>query len=582
MHPDRELEFLQRLSRAAAETLDTSAMVELVIRETTDAVGVDVCSVYLLDPGGVSLRLTATNGLSQAGVGHVVLHVGEGITGSAASARKAVIVPDVREDRRFRWMVGVDQARFVSMCSVPILAADRLIGVLNVQTDETRHFTISDVDFLTSIAAQVAGVFERAALQAQLESQVAGLHRSQEIHRRFTALALDAPGIDHICEEIASHTGLHVAVYDSAGTRLTTSEDDRFPDLLPDDLGQDTPVRITPIGAGGHDLGWMTTYPRSDRDADERRDGMTALEHGVTVLALELSRRRTAAETEERLRGDFVEELLTPNLSEDEAARIIDRGARLGYRLRRNMWAVVLVPDDAVGHEALRDAERTEALRRSVSSVVESRHPGSIVVPQATAIVCLVVEPAAPDHVESVAALAVDAVSTECGGGFSAGVSGRAAPPIEMAARVDEAYLAQRVGRRLGRARAVSAHRRLGAERLLLSVAPDSALPAFVDEWLGPLLRERPDQEATEILTTLVALTRTSWSLRETARQIDVTGHTVLARIQRGREILRRDLDDPDVRLSVALALRALLLHPDAPDLAAADAAILPSMEVAH
>ena len=66
MSQDPEFEFLQRLSRTAAQTLDAPAMIDLVITETTNAVDVDVCSVYLLDPDGVSLRLTATNGLSQA------------------------------------------------------------------------------------------------------------------------------------------------------------------------------------------------------------------------------------------------------------------------------------------------------------------------------------------------------------------------------------------------------------------------------------------------------------------------------------------------------------------------------------
>lgn len=47
----RELEFLQRLALTAAQTLDAPSLVRLVIAETTGAMGVDVCSVYLLDPG---------------------------------------------------------------------------------------------------------------------------------------------------------------------------------------------------------------------------------------------------------------------------------------------------------------------------------------------------------------------------------------------------------------------------------------------------------------------------------------------------------------------------------------------------
>ena len=72
----RELAFLQRLSLTAAQTLDADALVQLVIDETTGALDVDVCSVYLLESPGNELVLTATNGLAQAGVAHVRLQIG--------------------------------------------------------------------------------------------------------------------------------------------------------------------------------------------------------------------------------------------------------------------------------------------------------------------------------------------------------------------------------------------------------------------------------------------------------------------------------------------------------------------------
>ena len=84
----RELRFLQRLALAAASTLDTGELVRLVISETTEAAGTDVCSIYLLEADADSLLLTATNGLSQAGVGRVRLRLGEGITGWAAAGRR--------------------------------------------------------------------------------------------------------------------------------------------------------------------------------------------------------------------------------------------------------------------------------------------------------------------------------------------------------------------------------------------------------------------------------------------------------------------------------------------------------------
>ena len=46
----RELLFLQRLSKAAASTIEPDALLELIIRETTGAMQVEVCSLYLYDP----------------------------------------------------------------------------------------------------------------------------------------------------------------------------------------------------------------------------------------------------------------------------------------------------------------------------------------------------------------------------------------------------------------------------------------------------------------------------------------------------------------------------------------------------
>jgi len=77
----RELSFLVRLAQAAASTPRPDELLDLIIRETTSAIGTNVCSLYLLTPPGRELLLTATNGLNENMVGKVVMKVGEGITG---------------------------------------------------------------------------------------------------------------------------------------------------------------------------------------------------------------------------------------------------------------------------------------------------------------------------------------------------------------------------------------------------------------------------------------------------------------------------------------------------------------------
>jgi len=54
----RELLFLQRLSKAAAATIEPDALLELIINETTGAMQVEVCSLYLFDPETEDVVLT--------------------------------------------------------------------------------------------------------------------------------------------------------------------------------------------------------------------------------------------------------------------------------------------------------------------------------------------------------------------------------------------------------------------------------------------------------------------------------------------------------------------------------------------
>jgi signal transduction histidine kinase len=159
-----ELAFLRRLLASSAAARDHQEVLRAVIDQTWEATGSDVCSLYLWDSEASQLVLTATNGLTQEGVGRVRLRLGEGVTGLVAAQRRPLSVPDVRLEPRFQWIPGIDQHRFLSMLSVPVVAGDRLVGVLNVQREEARPHGPDEVDLLMAIGGHVAGIVERSAL----------------------------------------------------------------------------------------------------------------------------------------------------------------------------------------------------------------------------------------------------------------------------------------------------------------------------------------------------------------------------------------------------------------------------------
>src|SRR5881628_648225 len=189
----RELSFLHEVARLASSARDWDEMLRIVIGRTTDAMGAEVSSLYLLERSEGLLRLVATNGLNRGGIGRATLRVGEGIVGWVANARVPLAARDVRSEPRWKWVPEVDEKRFTSMLSVPVVARDEVIGVMNVQKVQPHDFGREEIDFLQTIANQVAGIIEKGRLQRDAERKLREVSALFEVSNVLTS-TLDLGG----------------------------------------------------------------------------------------------------------------------------------------------------------------------------------------------------------------------------------------------------------------------------------------------------------------------------------------------------------------------------------------------------
>ncbi|HYX11486.1 MAG TPA: GAF domain-containing protein, partial [Candidatus Acidoferrum sp.] len=167
----KESAFLSEVARLATSARTWDELMRTIIDRATAAVGAEVCSLYLLDRDGGGVTLAATNGLDREQVGVARLPLGVGITGRVAASRTPIVSTDVSRDSRFAWLQGLDEPRLTSMCSVPLIWNDAVVGVLNVQTVRRRDFRREDVRFLETLAALLAGIVEKGRLQREAEVQ---------------------------------------------------------------------------------------------------------------------------------------------------------------------------------------------------------------------------------------------------------------------------------------------------------------------------------------------------------------------------------------------------------------------------
>ena len=577
----RELGFLVRLSQAAASTQKPDELLDLIIRETTSAMGTDVCSLYLVVPPGREMLLTATNGLNENMVGKVRMRVGEGITGWVAETRQTAVAADVSRDPHWKWVPGLDEDRFHSMLSVPIESGPRLVGVLNAQAAERREFNAADIDFLRAIAAQVAGILERSELQRRLEAQLAEIQLSHDIHERFTKLSLEGAGIPAILEAVGALAGGLAALYSTDGFRVRgvgESSDGMPPRIqVPNPsayanarefrINSSRPaaaagrparaIDVVPVRAGSDVLGLLAVG--LDDQAADTQGRVRALEHGSTVLAVELSKERAAAEVERRLRGDLVEEMLAGGLEGDEAERIARQAERLGHRLPHRAWVVVLEPDDDTTEAGLIGPGRQDRLDSALRGLIRSRMPGALTLVRSASAVFLIPDEVAPDlaAAEKLAAQILAAAAPVVKPGTaSVGVGNLANSVGELARSHLEARQALRLTRRAGGRAKVASYRSLGAFRLLLEVQSPEALRRFVEELLGPLL-EYAQSRDTPLLETLEALSAARWVRRAASRQLGIHINSMSYRVERIQALTGLTLDDPETRVAISIALRA-------------------------
>src|SRR5258706_6818741 len=183
-----ELRGLHRVISAANSTLDLDTSMRTVVETVAEVISVEACSVYLYDKNTDDLTLRATRGLNPAAIGQIRLPLGEGINGWAAREGRPIAVRDVREDTRFHVELGLGEEPFRSILAVPIVlfsaerfhfGADKLQGVIAIQTYGPRDFTDEEISFVETGAGELAFFIANAELYQ---------HTGEQLHQKLREL----------------------------------------------------------------------------------------------------------------------------------------------------------------------------------------------------------------------------------------------------------------------------------------------------------------------------------------------------------------------------------------------------------
>jgi purine catabolism regulator len=413
-----------------------------------------------------------------------------------------------------------------------------------------------------------------------VNEQYAVLQRALSAHERLERIVLDEQGLEGVTGALAALIGGTAIVYDARGEALARSDGETPP--LSAAVLEATGAEVRERARAGARRGYapsgelhgralalpiVRTPARGNGDgpapqawlvAVKGRGGLAefdrlVLHQAVTVVALELLRRRVADDTERRLAGDVLSAMVSGELAGAELVRRLEP-----FGLHERIGVLVLTPPRSV--KALVEDGLTAALREEL--------PGGLAAgtgKYSCALLPLARGESDEDLfavAERVRARASRAAEVELPAG-----AGRAVPAAELRRTFHEARCALEAQALSGEANGdgtpnlLATFRDLGSFQLLLSLQDDDALRLFCDSILAPI-EDGEGAYGGELMRSLEAFIECNGQWERAARQLYCHRHTLRYRIRRVEELTGRSLDSARDRIDFWLALRGRELVP--------------------
>lgn len=415
------------------------------------------------------------------------------------------------------------------------------------------------------------------------EAQVA--QRSAEIVRELQRLAAeDDASLTALAEVIATETGHGVLVQDKRLKTVAVQPPDGMPSKLwnrivghlgesrslPDgwrdrratarnargqvesqSLEEGVGRIVAPIVVGELARGYLSVIALED-DLDAL--DAIAVEQGAEIYALAMSKAKAVSETTKRLRGEFVDAVLAGSISPLELERW---AGRLGHNVYAPHSVVVF------GWGEGPDSPSVRRIETMVNGEIGLGRHSALVRNTGDQVECFVVldDPESAQNALNLAQGVRDQAESEYPDTPLLSGIGR------VAQRLDDWVVSHREATQAfataGRIKETKPlyFGDLSVYRLLFQIEDHPELEQFCTEMLGKLL-EYDAQHNSTLVETLSEYFSRRGNLSQTAEALFIHRNTLQYRMERIADITGLDLDNPDTRLAVQLALKAYRLFP--------------------
>jgi len=567
---EAELSALFETANDLAALREVDAVLRAIVHRARLLLHSDVAYLSLNDDTVGDTYMRVVDGITSAAFRSLRLPMGAGLGGLVAQTATPYTSARYFEDKRFHHTSPINDAvaeeGLVSILGVPLILGANVIGVLYASNRSERPFDRDDVSLLVTLAAHAAIALDNARLLSETSAALAelnnastllrehtrGIERASDAHDRFTQMVLRGGDVDDVAASVSEVLGGSLWILDTEGRILATTAGPSGNVTIDDVSGDNLSVDIHALNGAARTAGravrredwWavcVTAGPEhlgtlllhSDHELNE--SDQRTFERAALVTALLLLLRRSVAETENRVKGELLDDLLDEPLR--DVANLGERARRVGADLEARHTLVV-------ARSASGDRSRLVA----AASFLAGQLRGLSTERQGTVVLLLPLD----DPSE-----AARRVCAELAGALSAPVTAGASATIDRPGQVPEA---RREAMRcvetleaLGRAGEGASAAELGFLGVLLGDRRD-VMP-FVRRTIGPVL-DYDAERGTELAATLEAYFDNDRNLARTREALHIHVNTVTQRLERVTTLLDDGWQLHDRSLEVQIALR--------------------------
>src|SRR5947208_6229162 len=164
---EQQLRLFQKISRFMVRDMSLQEVLQGIVSLIVEFMECDSCLVYLLQ--SAELVLCASNTAHPSTIGKVRLRLNEGLTGWVARERRLLAISrEANKDPRFKYFGELPEDNFEAFLSAPVIARNRVVGVINVQHRQPHQHTGGEMEVLTTLGEQVGCALALARIAPQM------------------------------------------------------------------------------------------------------------------------------------------------------------------------------------------------------------------------------------------------------------------------------------------------------------------------------------------------------------------------------------------------------------------------------